>query len=288
MKNIFKTFSIGLVLAFCIIVSGCSCSSPMKVSYKIRTGQGNLENVLTTNLNVYSTVIKKFREPIGTPCYRKVEGEKYTELTTINERYRCYDENCYIKSGDGYELMSKNIAAVEKCITGSVKCYEYSEKTYYRLLEAPDNITQCYTEDGEPFEIQTNNTTSQLETEAKKAVVSKLNNKLEHDSETYKVFSEKNYSLIYQFEIQNNENKTIYIEALEYDDITNDLVKNGSYEKLKITFPENRVFIDNKFYYIIPANSEVTIKIEIKHLLTSDIAKKGTKILNLNIPIIVK
>ena len=45
----------------------------------------------------------------------------------------------------------------------------------------------------------------------------------------------------------------------------------------KLTLPQNRVFMNNKFYYVVDAGEKIEIKIEVKNLLTSDAAVKKTK-----------
>jgi hypothetical protein len=260
----------------------------MKITYTIRTGQGDLETLLKSDLKVKSTVIIKYREPIDTPCYKKVEGEKYVELTNVAERYQCQTSDCYKKVDGKYVKMTKDNLEVSKCISGDFKCYEYSEDTYYKLLKNPEGISKCYTEDGEYFERATYKADSDNILEKTKTVVSKSENKLEYTSESNKVSSIETNSLIYQFDITNNESSTMYIEALDYEDITGGIIKKSQYSKVLLTLPTNRKFSDNRFYYVIDAGKTITIKVEVKYLLTSDISKKGTKTLNLNIPIVVK
>lgn len=286
MKKLLKLLSASLIMVCCLISSGCSCASPMTITYTISASQGEIGTDLVSNIEVVGKLSKKFREPMDTPCYRKMK-KGFVELKNSAEIEQCYTSDCYKKGSDGYEKISTNdMLTISKCITGSVKCYEKVTNTYYKLIEEPDGITACYDADGNSFERATHNAAEKLEIESY-IVISKAINHLTSNSNAEKVPDNKNYSLVYEFEITNKESTTIYIQALEHSEVTGGLIKEKKSQKVKITHPEKQSFDDNKFYYAIPSKGKITIKIEVKNLLTSDMTKK-TKKLNLNIPIIVK
>lgn len=286
MRKLLKTLFVSFSVVACLVISGCSCSNPMKISYNITTGQGNASTLLTSNIEVVATVNQKFREPADTPCYKKMKGGTYVELETVAERYICQTTDCYKKVSGKYVLMDKDTEPT-KCIMGKITCYEKVEDTYYKLLEEPEGRYKCYTADGVYFEKATFDRVEKKELESGK-VISTTKDKLLYNSNVIDVPSNKNYSLIYDFEIKNNENKTIYVEAIDFNDITGGLIKANSYSKINLTLPVNRKFMDNKFYYVINSGETIKIQIIVKNLLTSDANSKKTKELTLNIPIIVR
>lgn len=285
MKKILKLLSVCLALVCCVVVSGCSCSSPMNVSYKISTADG-------TDLDVQAIVMKKFREPTNTPCYKKIEGNKhgYSKLETSEEIQACFEGKikCYKKEGffnpEYIEITSKT--ELNRC-EDEFDCYEKVDATYYKLLEDPEGIAECYTAEGEPFERATYEKAESVELENKRVLSSEVNRYV-YSSSKEEVPSNANYSLIYTFTISNKDSKTMYVEAIEYNDLTQGVVKEASSNKVKLTLPQNRVFMDNKFYYVLPSGSQITIKIEIKNLLTSDSIDKKTKNLEMVIPVTVR
>ena len=267
MKKLFKLLSISLCLATCILISGCSCGRPVGVKYSVSAWQGERDQILSTSITVKAVLTKKFREPASTPCYKKVTGGKYVELLTA-ERYDCYTKDCYKKSDGKYVLMSKDQLEVSACISGDFKCYEKSDITYYKLLSPEDaeGRSQCYNSIGEKFERATYSMAEKMELENNTAVSKRLNLYSFNSSKT-KVPSNENYSLIYDFEIINNESRTIYVEALDLDTITKGKVKKSGYKKIKLTEP-TLVFMEDKYYYAIPANGSKKISIQIKYLLS--------------------
>ena len=285
MKKAFKLLSVSLVLLCCIVTSGCSCAKPMNITYKVTAMQGD-KNELSSNVVVNVVLNKKFREPIDTPCYKKMK-KGYVELDTIAMRYQCYDKDCYKKVDGKHTLMSKDTVEVSKCISGNIKCYEKVETTYYKLIEDPEGISECYTAEGEFFERATYGLAEKVELE-KNTVISKNINRYNYLSEKQTVPSEKNYSLIYDFQIKNLESQQVLIEAIDFEEMTNGIIKQTSYSKIKMTTPLNRVFQNNKYYYVVNPGETITVSVEIKNLLTSDAKEKKVKDLELNIPIIVK
>lgn len=286
MKKIVRLLSICLVLACCVVVSGCSCASPMKVSYSISTADG-------TNMEVRAIVTKKFREPVDTPCFKKVDGGKsgYSKLETSEEIQACFNGSikCYKKVKDGL-FKSKyveitDILELNRC-EDEFDCYEKADVTYYKELKYPEGISECYNAEGEPFERATYEKAESVELDNRLAVYPMLNRYM-YESSIEQVPSNPNYSLIYTFSVENKDSRKMYIEAIEYNVVTQGIVKESSASKVKLTLPENRVFMNNKFYYVVEAGSTITIKIEVKNLLTSDSAKKKTKELQLIIPLTV-
>lgn len=284
MKRMFRLLSISLVMVCCLVASGCSCASPMNVRFNVTTEEngGNLKS----DISIVATLNKKFREPANTPCYKKMK-KGWVELDNIAERYQCKTSDCYKKKNGKYEKLASN--EIMACIEGSITCYEKVAQTYYKLLEKPEGIYECYDAEGNYFERAIYNRAEKVKLSSE-TVISKKNNKLSYESEITKVPSEKNYSLIYEFEIKNNGSTKKYIEALEYDLITGGIIKESSAHKVKLTLPENRTFSENenKYYYVLNGEETITIKIEVKYLLTSDINKKGIKDITLNIPIVLK
>ena len=286
MKKMFKILTICTMFVCCLITSGCSCAKPMNISYTVKVTKSSGDD-LEANIDVFATLTKKFREPIDTPCYKKME-KGYIELTVISERYQCYTSDCYKKVGrKEYEKMTKDDLEVSRCIAGEFKCYEYVENTYYKLLKNPEGISECYDADGNYFERATYDLAEKVEVEKSTKVISTTNDKFSYNSNSNTIPNNKNYSYIYDFRIKNNENQTMYIEALDFGTIIGENIKEESAKKIKITQPSNIEFIYNKFYYVIDAKSEITVTIEIKNLLTSD-TKEKTKDLNMNILITVK
>ena len=149
MKKIVRLLSICLVLVCCVVVSGCSCASPMKVSYSISTADG-------TNMEVRAIVTKKFREPVNTPCFKKVDGGKsgYSKLESSEEIQACFNGSikCYKKVKDGL-FKSKyveitDILEFNRC-EDEFDCYEKADVTYYKELKYPEGISECYNAEGE-------------------------------------------------------------------------------------------------------------------------------------------
>ena len=290
MKKIYKFMSVCLILICCVVIAGCSCSKPVTVTYNIATGENNLETGLTKKISIAAAVYKKYREPEDTPCYKKMKAG-YVELSSgINgedEAYRCYNNDCYKKSGDEYVLIGKDATSVGLCIDGTVTCYEKVDVTYYKLLTSPGEVYECYTADGEYFERAIHNRAEKAPLEEKTTVISTNQNMLAYSSQSETVPSQKTYSLLYEFEITNNESTDIYIEAIEHNDVTGGVIKNENAGKVKLMLPEERAFMDNKYYYRLASNSKTTIKIEVKYLLNTDLNKKS-KSITLTLPIIVK
>lgn len=289
MKRVFKKILLSCVCLFTLVMNvGCSCSSPMNISFTVTSGQGNKDTELSSLISVVATVKKKFREPSNTPCYRKMKAGKkepaFVELINTKEKYQCYGSDCYKKSSDGYAVMTTS--EISRCIEGSIKCYEKVEKTYYKLLEEPDGISECYTKDGEYFERATYDAVEKVELSKNRVIYTEANLK-KYNSSKQVVPSEKKYSLIYSFTIANKESTTMYVEAIDFETITNGKIKEKSYSKIKITQPSKMVFMNNRFYYQINPGSSVVLEIKIQNLLNTDAVKKS-KNLNLNIPIIVK
>lgn len=289
MKRILKNILLSCICVFTLVMNvGCSCSKPMNITYTVSSGQGDKDTELKSLIAVVATVEKKFREPADTPCYRKMKAGKnkpaFVELINTQEKYQCYGSDCYKKADSGYVVITT--AEISKCIEGSIKCYEKVEKTYYKLLEKPDGISECYTKDGKYFERATFEAVEKVELSNHRVLSTKENIK-SYNSEKQVVPSEKKYSLIYSFTITNKESTTIYIEALDFQTITNGIIKEKSYSKLEITQPSNMVFMNNRYYYQINPNSAIVLKIKIQNLLNTDTINKS-KDLNLNIPIIVK
>ena len=289
MKRVLRKILLSCVCLFTLMINvGCACSKPMVISFTVTSGQGNKDSELTSLIGVIATVEKKFREPANTPCYRKMsagkKGSAYVELINTKEKYQCYGSACYKKSDDNYVALTT--AEISKCIEGSIKCYEKVEKTYYKLLEEPEGISKCYTKDGIYFERATYDAVEKLELSKNRAISTK-NNLKSYTSNKLTVPSEKNYSLIYTFKISNEESHTIYVEAIDFQTITNGNIKEKSYSKIKITQPTNMVFINNKYYYQRAQVNSVVLEIKIQNLLNTDSVNKS-KELNLNIPIIVK
>lgn len=286
MKKILKLMFINFSLICCLIIGGCSCSKPMNVKYAVTTGQGSLENQLTSNIVVNAVVTKKFREPADTPCYKKMKGGSFVKLETSGEKQECTTKDCFKKEKGSYVKMNKDSDATA-CIMGKFDCYEEVKETYYKLLVNPDGVSACYTKDGEYFERATYNAVEKVELE-KAIPISTTNNKLSYESSYLEVPKNKTYSLIYDFEITNKENKILYIAAIDFEDITGGVIKEESYSKITMTIPEEKIFLTDGYYYEVGAGKTITIRIEIKNLLTTDAKAKSTKNLTLNIPVIVK
>lgn len=289
MKKLLKILSCNLMLIFCVLISGCSCSSPMNVVYKVTYTNENGQST-TSSLLVNATVTRKYREPASTPCYKKIDAKKYVKLETASEIAQCFDSDCYkvVKKTllkKEYGLIDRELDVIA-CQRGEFDCFEYSKVEYYKLLEDSEGIDQCYTEDGEYFEKATYNKVEKMEVESKN-ILSTSDNKLEYTSESLQISSNEVQSLIYEFEIRNKESHTIKIAAIDLESITEDSLKKESYSKIKFIEPEKH-FENNKYYYFVGPNSTIKISIEIKNLLKSDAKTRKTKNLTLNIPIIVK
>lgn len=93
MKKIsLKSMFVFVCLFSLIVTFGCSCSffsKLAKVSYKVEVTLEN-SNVFDQKISVSTVIKKKFREPIDTPCYKKV-GDGYELILDANEVYQCYD-----------------------------------------------------------------------------------------------------------------------------------------------------------------------------------------------------
>lgn len=87
MKKMLKIVSMSLVfiLSFAFI-TGCGCNKQLNIKYSIQ-----LSNVNNLNVDIKATVIKKFREPGDTPCYKKVEDE-YVLIEKAGGISVCYDK----------------------------------------------------------------------------------------------------------------------------------------------------------------------------------------------------
>lgn len=289
MKKLFRVLIFNFILVFCILISGCSCSSPMNIVYKVTYAQEN-EQSYAANLSVNATVTRKYREPANTPCYKKIDAKKYVKLETSAEIAQCFNSDCYklVKN----TLLKKEYALIDRkydvisCQNGEFDCFEYSEVEYYKLLEDTEGIDKCYTQYGEYFEKATYNKVEKNEVESKEVLSTNLN-KLEYTSESQQVSSNEVQSLIYEFTIENNQQTPIMIVAMDLETITEGKVKEESNSKINFTDPQ-KYFQDDKYYYVISAGSSIKITIEVKYLLKSDIKDKKMKTLTLNIPIIVK
>ena len=287
MKKLVKKISICLVLVCCFVVSGCSCASPMKIVSNVTAVNENNGQVLTTNIDIIGAIYKKFREPVDTPCYKKME-EGYRKLELAEEIQKCNNGNCYVKVSRKEYRKIENNTEVAKCLKGDTDCYEYVAIPYYKLIENPEGIYKCYDADGNYFERTTYSRDEKYELEKPKTIISNSRALTSYTSEVYEIPSNKAYGLLYTFEIKNNESSTIYIKALEIEALAGDLVKKESLSKFKLKVPEDRVFVDNKYYYSVASGQKITISVEIKNLLTSDMTDKGQKEFNLNIQFIVK
>ena len=281
MKKILKLLSVCLALVCCVVSTGCSCASPMNVSFDIRTAEN-------TNMEVRSVVTKKFREPINTPCYKKVE-KGYSKLESSEEIQACFNGSikCYKKEGviNPKYIEITDMLELNRC-EDDYDCYENAGATYYKLLENPEGVSECYTAEGEPFERATYEKAESVELD-NRLVIYPLLNRYSYNSATEQVPKNANYSLIYTFTVENKDSKKMYIEALEYNTITQGVVKETSANKVKLTLPQNRVFMNNKFYYVLDVGAKIEIKIEVKNLLTSDSTNKKTKNLQMLIPLTV-
>jgi len=218
-------------------------------------------------------------------CYIKENGE-YVETKDSEKLLQCATEqiNCYVKNGGSFVKMKvKNAIEIQECVFGNKKCYQYVEFTSYKLTN--DNyVYKCYNEFGDYFETATYNRPEKIDLAEKKLVIdseSDMNNYV--NKNLAQIPSEEVHSLVYKFDITNKESKTIYIEALEFGEITNNLVKKKSANKIQIITDAKKMLIDNKVYYVVEASKTITIKIQIKNLKTSDMYNKKNKELNLNI-----
>ena len=181
----------------------------------------------------------------------------------------------------------KNAIEIQKCVIGEKTCYQYVEFTTYKQTE-DEEIHKCYTIYGDAFEIETYDRDEKYEIEKIKVIETRNDITKYVNGKVTKIPSEKEYGLVYRFDIKNNEAKTIYIEALEFGEITNNLVKKKSANKFKINVNAEKKLIDNKVYYVVEANEQISIEIEIKNLKTSDMYNKKNKELNLNINLALK
>ena len=288
MKRLLSVFSIIMVL-LCTVVSaaGCSCASTVNVGYKVYAQKNNSSNPMTESLRVRMTLDKKFREPLGTPCYRKLEKE-FEKILYTTELQECYGSNhCYKKVGKEYVPITSAFD-VTKCETDK-DCYmKVDNYPSYKLIIDDEGVAECYTATGEYFERATYAAAEKVRVDERN-LLQTSNNKMSNESlSSVKVPKEEQYSLIYNFYIKNEGSSTVSIKCLDVSDIMNGTLKEESYKKVKLTAPAPTSFKDNKYYFALSAGSEVAITIEIKHLLTSDLNVKDNKAITLNIPVQVR
>lgn len=96
MKKYFKKIVALCVCLFSIVsVCGCSCSRPASVNYKITVSED------TKALQIRALVEEKYREPAGTPCYKKEKDgngqDKYVLVTESGV------SECYTNTGEKFE-----------------------------------------------------------------------------------------------------------------------------------------------------------------------------------------
>lgn len=90
MKKFISKIAVSLVCVFCLITAfGCSCSKKFEVYYSVNVSEGENQS-FDENLMVKAEVIQKFREPANTPCYKKVEDNKYELIQDASEVSECY------------------------------------------------------------------------------------------------------------------------------------------------------------------------------------------------------
>lgn len=90
MKKFISKIAVSLVCVFCFITTfGCSCSKKFEVYYSVNVIESENE-IFDENLMVKAEVIQKFREPANTPCYKKVENDKYELIQDASEVSECY------------------------------------------------------------------------------------------------------------------------------------------------------------------------------------------------------
>lgn len=132
MKRIFKFISFSFVNLFLIIsMFGCSCSRKMNIYYELKIEN---ENEVVSSLEIETTITKKFREAVDTPCYKKV-GDKYELIKDASEIYKCYDKDGNYFEKATYDRVDKLELKKEFPVTSTnnVKHYE-SDK-----ITIPDN-----------------------------------------------------------------------------------------------------------------------------------------------------
>ena len=201
MKKILKLLSVCLVLLCCVVSTGCSCASPMNVSFDIRTSE-------SAKMEVRSVVTKKFREPANTPCYKKVE-KGYSKLESSEEIQACFNGSikCYKKEGviNPKYIEITDMLELNRC-EDDYDCYENAGATYYKHLKNPEGISECYTAEGEPFERATYEKAESVELD-NRLVIYPLIDRYEYKSSVEQVPKNENYSLIYTFTVENKDSK---------------------------------------------------------------------------------
>jgi len=292
MKKNFKLLFVSFICMSFLIITGCSCSSPMSVKYSVTSSESSGSNKLSMVM-VDVITNKKFREPLETPCYRKMKANKkgYVELKLTEEIQECFEgKDCYIKDEDGKYKKITYAVDFTACQDKEKKCYQYIGEgvTYYRLIEDKDTAgttSSCYDADGNYFEKATHDKTDRVEIEKDHAIHA---NSKSFDSTSQKIPSNKNYSLEYVVEIKNNNTESIYVKAWDLTTLTSGVIKDKKSNKIKLTLPANKIFMDNVYYYEIKSGEKLNLVIELKYVLTSDAVKKGTKEITLNFPIDLK
>lgn len=270
MKNI-KIFLISCICLLTILVNaGCSCTKPISVKYKI-----NVEGDAANRISVDVVMYEKFREPMDTPCYKKM-SKGYVKLEQEWEIQQCVDSECYKKSGDEYVLITDNIDIV-RCLDKNQTCYENVSEEYYKLIEVPEGISECYNENGEKFERETYNKKEKQKLSTINAV--KYNDDVfNYESEYEKLPTQKTYSYLYEFVIKNNGEENVKINKITYEQIVKDALVEKSQGKVivKTSAEEEIILCKNEIY---------TVTVEVKFLTKDDIASDITKDLELNIPV---
>lgn len=271
MKNIRKYLISCICLLIILFSTGCSCAKPISVKYKI-----NVEGDAAPLISVDVVMYEKFRESMDTPCYKKMT-KGYVKLEEAWEIQQCIDSECYKKVGKEYVLITNNLDIV-KCVDSNETCYENVKEDYYKLIENPEGISECYTESGEKFERATY---SKKEKE-KLSTITAVNNNDEtfsYESEYEKLPTTETYSYLYEFIIKNKGEQNVKINKITYEQIVKDSLVDESKNKVVVKTSTNEDPVLGK-------DGTYTITVEVKFLSKNDIKSEVAKDLELNIPVI--
>ena len=307
MKKFFKNLCACLISVFSLIsVSGCSCSKPMDVYYTINLSNEDKSQERAT-IGVKTTITKKFREPAGTPCYEKITttytfDEGYTKVTygdnqeiAVEEGTKTVDEKkvkyklIYV-NGRAYEISddkSNIIDRLDKTIKIGINKKRQFKLDSFSLLKNSEGVSECYNEKGEYFERATYKKAEKtiLATEYPITVA---NGKTNFESTKYSVPKETNYSLIYQFDIDNQGTSIVNIKTFNANSILNGQLNEEGLKKVTVSIPTNNiVVIDDVEYYQLEPQGSITVTIQIKGLIQSDSVEKQSN-LNLTFNLIAR